>query len=149
MFPKTIMILSTIILGNIGIILTFMPEEILKLLYLVITKELQLIFQILGAFYFSFAILNWMTKSNLIGGIYGKPVVIANLAHFSIVSIALIKEIIANPNSPTLIWAMTLVYTFFAICFGIIVNRHPVPEISTNIPEKNNQKKKNKHVSSH
>lgn len=142
MFPKIIMILSVIILGNIGLVLTFMPEEILKLLYLVLTKELQLIFQILGAFYCSFAILNWMTKSNLIGGIYGKPVVTANLAHFLIVSIALIKEIIANPNSPTLIWAITFIYTFFAICFGIIVNRHPIPEKTVAISEKKNTKKK-------
>lgn len=142
MFSKAIMIISAILLGNIGIILTFMPEEILKLLYLVLTNELKIIFQILGAFYFSFAILNWMSKSSLVGGIYNKPIVVANCAHFAIVGIALIKEVISNPNSPTLIWLMTLVYTFFAIAFGIIMNRHPLPDTKIVIPPKKVIKKK-------
>ena len=143
MFPKIIMILSVIILGNIGIILTFMPDEILKLLNLVyLSNELKIIFQILGAFYFSFAILNWMTRSSLMGGIYNKPIVTANLAHFSIVGIALIKEIISNPNSPTFLWIMTMFYTFFGISFGILVSRHPLSEKVVVIHEKLNKNKK-------
>ncbi len=142
MFSKIILILSSIILGNVGILLTFMPEEILKLLYLVITKELQIIFQILGAFYFSFAILNWISRSSLTGTVYNKPILIANLIHFSIVGIALIKEIISNPNSPKLIWIMTIAYTLFAFSFGIIANKNSVLETEVIKQKKGPQRKK-------
>jgi len=30
--------------------------------------------QIIGSFYFAFAILNWMSKGSIIGGIYNRPI---------------------------------------------------------------------------
>ena len=41
-----------------------------------------------------FAMLNWMAKGVIIGGIYSRPIVIANLAHFLIGDLELIKAVI-------------------------------------------------------
>ena len=44
--------------------------------------------QIIGSLYFALAILNWMSKGSFIGGIYNRPIAIANLTHFVIAGLA-------------------------------------------------------------
>jgi energy-converting hydrogenase Eha subunit C len=83
---KLLMIISAAILGSTGIILTFMPQEVSQILNL--TASNQIVFQISGALYFGFAMLNWMAKTNLMGGIYSRPIAIANFTHFLIGGLA-------------------------------------------------------------
>ena len=74
MNTKSLMTLSAIILALIGISLIFLPKEILDYLELSVSGTLQLLMQIIGFFYFSFAILNWRSKGSFIGGIYNRPI---------------------------------------------------------------------------
>ena len=128
MNTKILMTLSAIILAFIGISLIFLPKEILDYLELSVSETLQLLMQIIGSFYFALAILNWMSKGSLIGGIYGRPVAMANLTHFVIAGLALIKGILANPSLSYVIWSIAIIYSIFAIFFGIAAFRHPVNE---------------------
>ena len=126
MKTKYLMTASAITLGVAGIILTFIPEEILTSCGLEATKPLQLLVQIIGALYFGFGMLNWMTKSSLIGGIYNRPIAVANFTHFLIAGLALVKGIISIPDLPVLIWVIGILYSIFAILFGITLFVHPV-----------------------
>lgn len=127
MNTKLIMMLSAIFLAAIGIIFTFLPKEASDFIGISSEKSAQLILQILGALYFSFAMLNWMAKGAIIGGIYNKPIALANLTHFVIVALALLK---AMSNAPLyFIVPLAVVYSVFAILFGIIFFKHPGPEI--------------------
>jgi hypothetical protein len=128
MNTKYLMTASAIFLGAAGIFLTFLPEEILNAFGLETTKPLQLLMQIIGALYFGYGMLNWMTKSGLIGGIYNRPVAVANVSHFSIAGLALIKGLFSNPDLPEIIWISGIIYTIFAISFGLILFRHPIPD---------------------
>ena len=74
MNTKSLMTLSAMILALIGISLIFLPKEILGYFELSISDTLELIMQIIGSFYFAFAILNWMSKGSIIGGIYNRPI---------------------------------------------------------------------------
>ncbi len=121
---------SAVILGLTGIGLTFLPAEILTRLTHNPTKSLEFLLQIIGALYFAFAMLNWMTKSSLIGGIYNRPVAVANFTHFVIVALALVKGVFSNPALPAGILTATVMYSVFAVFFGIILFRHPLPEKS-------------------
>jgi hypothetical protein len=125
MNTKLLMTASAIVLFAMGIILIFIPEEILACFNLAITISLRLFTQILGALYFGFGMLNWMSKASIIGGIYNKPVVTANLAHFMIASLTLIKGIISGPGLPVPILVITSIYAVFAISFVILFFRHP------------------------
>ena len=69
-------------MGVTGIILSFIPQEVSH--FLSLTESTPIVFQILGALYFGFAMLNWTAKANLIGGIYSRPVAIGNFTHFLI-----------------------------------------------------------------
>ena len=122
------MTLSAMILAMIGISLIFLPNEILDYLELSVSETLQLLMQIIGSLYFALAILNWMSKGSLIGGIYGRPIAMANLTHFVIAGLALIKGILVNPSLSYVIWSIAIIYSIFAIFFGIVAFRHPVSE---------------------
>jgi hypothetical protein len=128
MNTKILMTSSAIILGIAGIILTFMNEEILGYLGFPNHKPLQFLVQIIAALYFGFGMLNWMTKTSIIGGIYNRPIATANFTHFFIGGLALIKGLISNPALHYIIWIIAVIYLTFGAAFGFILFRHPISE---------------------
>jgi len=122
---KLIMILSAAVLGITGMTLTFMPAEILAYAHILAAKPLQFVLQAAGALYIGFAMLNWMSKGAVIGGIYNKPIALANFTHFFMVSMAGIHDLIDNPNLPPALWGFTVIYCLFAQSFGLISFRQP------------------------
>jgi len=128
MNTKLIMTASAILLAVVGISLSFFPNEIAKYIGLESTKTAQLVMQALGALYFGFAMLNWMAKGSIIGGIYNKPLVVANLSHFMIGGLALIKGLISISNPSYQLVILTAIYIIFGILFGILFVRHPADD---------------------
>ena len=126
MNTKLLMTSSAILLAAIGLGLIFLATEIANYFLLSSTIIFQLFIQVLGALYFAFAMLNWMAKDKVIGGIYNRPIAIANFAHFLIGGLALMKSLIDHPELPGVIWAVTGLYIFFALFFGIVFFRSPV-----------------------
>lgn len=132
MNTKFIMTTSAVVLGIMGILLTFIPDEILIHFSIETNRITLFLTQILGALYFAFAMLNWATKTSLIGGIYNRPIAIANFTHFLIAGLALIKGIISNPSVFYTIWIAGIFYCVFGISFGIILFRHPANKTKSN-----------------
>ena len=125
MNTKVVMTVSAVFLALAGITLTFFPKEIANHIGLGSEKPAQLVIQILGALYFGFAMLNWMAKGSIIGGIYNKPLVIANLSHFAIGALALIKGMMSM-GKPSYVFVLLIgAYIIFATLFGILFVRHP------------------------
>tara|TARA_B100000900_G_scaffold360034_1_gene331840 strand:+ start:45 stop:428 length:384 start_codon:yes stop_codon:yes gene_type:complete len=125
------MTLSAIISALIGISLIFFPKEILDYFGLSVSDTLELFMQIIGSFYYAFAMLNWMSKGSIIGGIYNRPISIANLTHFVIAAFALVRGILSNPGLSYIIWLITIMYSIFAILFGIVAFNHPISRDKT------------------
>jgi hypothetical protein len=124
MNTKMLMILSALVTGLTGICLLFLPKELAGLLEPMPSAVLVLILQTLGALYFGFAILNWMSKGNLIGGIYSRPVTLANITHFFIGAMTFIKA--APSHSSNYLWVIAAVYSLFALTFIYVMYTHPV-----------------------
>ena len=120
------MTFSAAFLGLLGILSQFMPAEILTGLGSEVSSINKFVVQIAGSLYLGFAMLNWMGKNNLIGGVYSRPVSIGNLTHFAIGAITLIKLVFSESN--TLLITLTIVYSLFALAFAKIVFSHPVKE---------------------
>ena len=78
MNTKLVMTSSAILMYAAGIILSFAPDLILQVLDLNTDQISLFLMQIVGALYFGFGMLNWMNKGRPIGGIYNRPVAIAN-----------------------------------------------------------------------
>ena len=116
---------SALVLGALGLSATFLPQEIAAYLGVPPEGALPLLIQVLGALYFAFAMQNWTAKDSLIGGIYNRPIALANLVHFVVGALALAKGAFAN-TADTVIIAFAVVYALFAIAFGMIFFTSPV-----------------------
>ncbi|GAB2590798.1 hypothetical protein GCM10027190_44280 [Spirosoma areae] len=116
------MVLSAFAMGAAGLLLSFFPQEIST--YLGSCKTQPVLLLLLGALYFSFAMVNWTAKANLIGGIYSKPISTGNFAHFLIGSLAFDKLAFISSFEPALVGA-GLIYSVFAILFGYVFFTHP------------------------
>ncbi|TCC94248.1 hypothetical protein EZ428_05580 [Pedobacter frigiditerrae] len=125
MNTKILMTVSSIIMLVIGILCSFLPNEILKFIGVDGTGILPLVIQILGAIYFGFGFLNWTAKANIIGGIYSKPVAIGNLIHYVVSSLAMIKFFMAHTDMKLLLIPIAI-YCVFSILFGKVVFGSPI-----------------------
>ena len=118
------MISSSIVMGLTGVTASFFPKEILDSIGLTANELSVLFVQITGALYLGFAVMNWMAKTVLIGGIYSRPLCMGNFLHFTVAALALIKAATNNSNLKY-VWVATIVYAIFAVLFGIILFTNP------------------------
>jgi hypothetical protein len=124
MKTKALMTLSAILMALLGIAATFLPQEILSSFGAAPRGLEMLQVQILGALYLGCAILNWMARANLIGGIYSRPVAMGNFVHFAVVAVTLLKALIAGERAEAVLIGAVL-YSIFAVWFGLVVFTHP------------------------
>ena len=85
------MTISAVFLLGAGMACTFLPDALPDYMGLENAAPAPWIIQVIGGLYFGFGMLNWMARSTRIGGIYNRPIAIANFSHFFISGIALLK----------------------------------------------------------
>ena len=125
MNTKTVMTSSALFYAIIGIILSFLPNEIADYLNVEYNIVTILFLDIMSALYLGFGILNWMAKGTLIGGIYNRPIAIGNLMHFGVGAIALVKVVSNIQTHSEIVISLTVVYMIFAILFVYIFRTNP------------------------
>jgi hypothetical protein len=114
------MIASALVLGLAGLAATFAPAELLAAWGSPANEQTLILVQLLGALYFSFALLNWTAKGVMIGGIYARPVSMGNFLHFTMGALALAKQELSRDLGLPAVAAL-VVYAVFAILFGALV----------------------------
>ena len=125
MKTKFLMTSSALFCGIIGILLSFLPNEIAEYLSVEPTIITILFLQILGAIYLGFGILNWTAKGTLIGGIYNKPIALGNLMHFIVGAITLVKVISNTQIHREIFIFLTVFYVIFALLFAYVIKTNP------------------------
>lgn len=80
--------------------------------------------QLLGAAWLGLAALNWLHRGAVLGGIYGRPVVLANLVTYLIAGLSLLKPL-QGPSSSGLLWFLAVPATVLAIAYGALLFRGP------------------------
>lgn len=126
MHSKVLLTISAVLMALAGICLSFMPSEILSAFGIAESTPLPIVLQVAGALYLGFACTNWMWRSNIIGGIYARPLALGNFLHFTMAALALIKHVRNAEHYLTFIYTATLIYAMLAIWFGMILFRHPL-----------------------
>lgn len=124
MLSRILMTASAVLMGLAGITLTFAPELLAGAMGVDANPATLLLGQVLGAVYFALAMLNWMLKDSVIGGIYNRPALVTNLSHFVIAGLAILRYVSAVDAS-TVLWAVAAVYALLGIGFGVLLFRHP------------------------
>ena len=111
-------------MAALGFLASFGPREILLALHVRPDPLPVLLVQITGALYLGFAMLNWMARGSLIGGIYGRPVAFGNFLHLMVVAFAMLKALISGPRPPVIIVG-AIVYGFLCVGFGWVLFTPP------------------------
>jgi len=118
MNTKILMTSSALILGLAGVFALFVPEVLLP----AAAGTTSVLVQLMGALYFSFALMNWTAKDSAIGGIYARPVSLANFSHFFSGVLLLLKYQLSNEINLFVV-ATLVVYAVYAVCFYWLVFR--------------------------
>jgi hypothetical protein len=120
MKTKALMSASALMMAVLGLCASFLPQEILAHFGAEPRGLGVLLVQIVGALYLGFAMLNWMARANLIGGIYSRPVAVGNFLHFAVVAVTLLKAILSGSRAAEVLGGAAL-YSIFAVWFGGVV----------------------------
>jgi hypothetical protein len=124
MSTRVLMTASAALMVVVALPATFAPAELLVATRSTNTPLGVVVVQVAGALAAGFAMLNWMARGNLLGGIYSRPIVIGNFTHFLIAGLALVK---AAPSVPvtTVVLGLGVSYLLFAAAFGFVLFRQP------------------------
>jgi len=115
-------------MGIVGVTFSFMPDEILAFIHEGSSPLFVPVLKVVGALYYGFAMINWMSKGVIMGGIYARPLAVGNLAHYFIGAMALIRHFDNADAYGAVYYAVTAIYILFAIFFGIAVFTHPLKQ---------------------
>lgn len=116
---------SAAVLASGGIALLFSSDSILPALAPGFPGHASWLGQIVGAGWLAVAALNWLSRSTLIGGIYGRPVVLTNLILYFIGSMVLLRALRDPASSPAL-WWVTAPYLMMALVYGVALFKGPL-----------------------
>lgn len=131
MKPQPILVTSAILLMVGGLATLFAPVEIAALLANSGEPAGALVVQLLGGALFAFGFLDWMNRFATIGGIYGRPVVAANLAFFFIAATTFARRAFrggAGESAGLPTWAALAICALLAIGYARIMYSSPRSE---------------------
>ena len=121
MISKTILTLTALLLILLGVSLNFLPQETTVLLGLPSAPALSAILQCLAAALIGFGFLNWFSRANPMGGIYSRPLAMANLLLFAISALSLLR--VASHVGPP-IRVSAAIASVFALLFAWLIFFH-------------------------
>jgi hypothetical protein len=110
-----------------GLSLLFAPDAILSRLDSAYPVTAFWLGQLLGAAWLGVAALNWLTRATLLGGIYGRPIVLANLVlHF--ISAMVILKAAQRAGFPPALSVVAILALMLASAYGLLLFRGPWPK---------------------
>ena len=115
---------SAVLLLVEGLALLFAPELVLARLVPGFPDDALWVGQLVAAGWLGIAALNWLSQSAKLGGIYGRPVVAANLATHFIGALVLI-DAAASGGSSGWLWFLCAPSALLAAVYGWLLMRGP------------------------
>ena len=115
---------STAVLLAGGFALLFAPGEVLSSLLPGAPAGAQWLGQCLAAAWLALGALNWLQRNVVLGGIFGRPAVLANLTLYFVTALSLLRPLLSG-NAPAALWAVFAPAAALAIAYGVLLLRGP------------------------
>ncbi len=110
--------INALVLLIAGVAMLFAPDVVLMSLVDNFPPSAFWLGQLLGAAWLGMAALSWLSRNAVLGGIYGRPVVMANFALHFISAMTLVRTGVMLLAIPALI---------LAAVYGVLLFRGPLP----------------------
>jgi hypothetical protein len=120
----TITTLSACVLATGGVALLFASDELLPRLVPGTTAGATVLGQLVAAGWLAIAWLDWSQRRMLIGGIYGRPMVLANLALYLVSAFSVAHPAMAH-GAPPVLRLLTLLFGVLALVYAALLLRGP------------------------
>jgi len=125
--PNPLLTASAILYFVAAVPLLFAPQELLGWAGDGETPGRVAVLQVLGSALFGYAMLNWANRYARVEGIFGRPLLIANLAHAASAALLLLRVAIET-KFVAVVAVPTAIYLLLAIAFGARLFRAPRPD---------------------
>jgi hypothetical protein len=116
---------SALILAFGGLVLLFAGDAVLPQLMPGFPSAGAWLGQLVAAAWLAVAALNWTSQWALLGGIYGRPVVLANGTLYFIAATSLARAV-AQDRAPAALWVLLVPAATFAVVYGWLLLRGPL-----------------------
>lgn len=116
--------ISALVLLAGGLALLFAPDVLLPAVAPGFPLAAAWLGQLLAAAWFGVAALNWLQRSVVLGGIYGRPTVLANFALYFVSAASLLRVVLGHAASP-LLWFVVAAAWVLAAVYGALLLRGP------------------------
>jgi hypothetical protein len=121
---STLSRVSALVLLLGGTVLLFAPDTVLPALVPGFPRGAAWLGQLLGAAWLGVAALNWLQRSAVLGGIYGRPIVLANVALYFISALSLLRALLGR-TAPASLWLVLAPAAILAAAYGALLMRGP------------------------
>lgn len=115
---------SAFVLFVCGVVLLFAPDVVLPAVVPGFPPAGAWLGQLLAAGWFGVAVLTWLQRNAVLGGIYGRPTVLANAVVYFISALSLIRAL-HDHAAPPLTWIAVVVTGALAIGYWALLLRGP------------------------
>ena len=85
--------------------------------------------QLLGSGWLAIAALNWLQRSTVLGGIYGRPTVLANFTLYFVSALSLLRGL-STAGAPRIEWLAAGVASALAVAYGALLFHGPFGHLS-------------------
>ena len=116
---------SATVLLMAGLALLFAPDAVLPRLMPDYPPTALWLGQLLGAAWLGVAALNWASRATILGGIYGRPIVLANVAIYFIGALVMLSAA-RRVKLPGAVWTGMAVAVVLAAAYGWLLWRGPL-----------------------
>jgi len=124
MISSVVSRISAFVLLAGGVALVFAPDVLLSAVGPGFPPAVGWLGQLLGAAWLGMAALNWLQRDAVLGGIYGRPIVLANLALYFISTLSLLRALL-DRAIPRQLWFVLVPAAVLAVAYGALLLRGP------------------------
>jgi hypothetical protein len=112
--------LSACVLGAGGVALLFASDALLPRLVPGTPASATVLGQLVAAGWLALAWLDWSQRRLLIGGIYGRPMVLANFALYMVSAFSVARPAMAA-GAPPALWLLTFLFAVLALVYAALL----------------------------
>jgi hypothetical protein len=118
--------ISAILLGAPALVLLFAADDLLPALISSFAGRDAWLGQLVASGWLAIAMLNWLSRNTVIGGIHGRPLVLANLTVYVVIATTM-WDATASTARPAVMLAGSGVAAVMAAAYGWLMMLGPLP----------------------